>query len=199
MKPPTEQIRFSERDEEDFILPYFKATPRGFFVEIGANNGWKGSNCYALYLAGWTGVCVEAGLDTFKNLALNYAEDPRVQCIWAAVWNQVGLIDFSVHNEVEDSGLSRVGKTDQPSLTNCLVPCMTLDDLFARCPAHIDFLSIDAEGCDFYILAHSKFGKRPTCIMVEHTGRTIAEFEALLSPVGYKLAFSNEANAAFVL
>ena len=39
--------KFSEYDEEAFLLANFSNQPKGFFVEIGANNGWKGSNVHA--------------------------------------------------------------------------------------------------------------------------------------------------------
>lgn len=54
---------------------------KGFFVEFGAWDGIKGSNCRKLYEEGWSGIFIEPDKDKYKNLNKNYKNYERVICI----------------------------------------------------------------------------------------------------------------------
>ena len=46
----------------------------GFFVEFGAWDGIKGSNCRKLFEEGWSGIFIEAEKDRYLNLSENYKQ-----------------------------------------------------------------------------------------------------------------------------
>ena len=57
----------------------------GHFVEFGAWDGIKGSNCRKLYEDGWSGIFIEPEEDRFVNLKANYKDDKNIVCIKSVV------------------------------------------------------------------------------------------------------------------
>ncbi len=53
----------------------------GMFVEFGAWDGIKNSNCRKLYEEGWNGIFIEPDKYKYRNLKKNYKNDKRVICI----------------------------------------------------------------------------------------------------------------------
>lgn len=104
---------------------------KGFFVDIGAYDGVQTSNTYALELAGWSGICVEAHPDYF---ALCKASR-KCACINEAVTNHAGVCSF---------GIDRIGGDK-------VVNCNTLDGI-VRGNKNIDYLSMDIEGHELTVL-----------------------------------------------
>jgi len=73
--------RFSHANEQNILAKYIakllpKDQPRTV-VDIGAGNGVRWSNSYALLLAGWKGVGVEADPEKYELLAKVYSKLPR--------------------------------------------------------------------------------------------------------------------------
>lgn len=188
---------YSEYNEQEFLLDHFANQPPGFFIDIGANNGWKGSNTYALFLEGWSGICVEADPRTFKHLQETFVDAPQVKCLHCAVWNHEGEVEFNSHETV-DSGLSTVFCVPGPTMTKISVPCTRLDTIIAAHQvAKIDLLSIDAEGCDYDILAAFSWHPEPGFVMVEGDKSTGPALVDLLSKHGYMQVFKSLGNLGF--
>jgi hypothetical protein len=57
----------------------------GYFVEFGAWDGIKGSNCRKLYEEGWSGIFIEPVGDRFADLKVNYQNDTNIVCINSVV------------------------------------------------------------------------------------------------------------------
>jgi FkbM family methyltransferase len=189
-------MNFSERNEEEFIFKFFKNSPTGFFIDVGANNGVKCSNSRSLFLAGWSGVCVEADPVTFDELQRTYFQQNRILCIHSAVWDRTGYVYFFRHL-VHCSGNSTVHGEESPSMMKVEVPCMTLDDLVSKCQ-HPDFITIDTEGCDYGIISSYSFKVKPKLFMVEF-GQSPDVFDSIFQCHGYKRVFLNESNVAYAL
>ena len=68
---------FTQRDEEKYILEFFKGNT-GRFLDIGAANGECFSTTRALALLGWSGVCVEPSPTVLPALRTLYAGNPKV-------------------------------------------------------------------------------------------------------------------------
>ena len=204
-------MKFSQYDEEPFLLEYFKDISSGFFIDIGANNGWKGSNTRALFLRGWSGLCVEADPFTFRHLAETYKGEKHIQCVHSAIWDRIGSIEF-YSQKTTDSGLSSVNpdyKTG-PDTRIVHVLCETLDLLLTRTNNHkknIDFLTVDAEGCDFNIIQSYSFQRKPGLVMVEYASMDeiragawktpLEAFDTLMAEHGYKRIWTSVGNAAY--
>lgn len=63
---------YSQNLEEQHILEYFKDTPKGTFLDLGANDGITFSNTRALALRNWSGVLVEPSPKAFERLKTLY-------------------------------------------------------------------------------------------------------------------------------
>ena len=209
------QDKYSEREEEPFILKYFqdRNVSVGTFVDIGANNGWKGSNTYALMRSGWSGLEIEADPNTFKNLVQTCEPYKNVTCMHAAICDRDGEIRFWSHNAL-DSGLSSIHAGYHPdNMTEYQVKCLTLDNAltahFGDTIPPIDFMNVDIEGADFPTLQAYSFRVKPQLLMVERRTdddtchdkfkATKAGCQNLLLPHGYQFIFENFANLAFDL
>jgi len=57
----------------------------GYFVEFGAWDGVRGSNCRNLFMNKWQGTMIEANLGRYLKLAWNYRKHPEVTKIWGRV------------------------------------------------------------------------------------------------------------------
>lgn len=53
----------------------------GMFVEFGAGDGIKGSNCRKLWEESWCGLFIERRSDNFKRLFNEYSKDKRAKCL----------------------------------------------------------------------------------------------------------------------
>lgn len=187
---------YSEHDEEDFILPYFRFKSSGFFVDIGANNGWKGSNTRALADLGWRGLLVEADPNTYRALQEFCRGQSRLKTFWAAVTDRNGGTPFYSHNDLH-SGLSSLRPIYPSASTQVEVPMITLDQLIHVFDlSAIDFLAIDAEYEDETILKAYSFQVRPHLVMCEH-GNRVDSFDALMASHNYKRVFMNVGNVAY--
>lgn len=188
---------YSEYNEQEFLLAHFSNRPAGFFIDIGANNGWKGSNTYALFLGGWSGICVESDPGTFGHLKETFAGSPQISCVHAAVWDHEGAVDFYSH-DVTDSGLSTVFGEVGPTMKKVSVPCTRLDTIIAdHHVTSVDLLCIDAEGCDFDILAAFSWQPKPGFIMVEGNKATRMALIELICSQGYSQEFESLGNLGF--
>ena len=125
----------------------------GFFVEVGAYDGVQTSNTYALELAGWRGVCIEANPQVFESLKQN-----RISVnLHAAATGGAPMVRFDGDRVVQTGGTPVRGAT----LT------ALLDE--AGAPADVDYLSIDIEGGELEVLAAFDFDRyRVKLMTVEH-------------------------------
>lgn len=81
--------KYSSSGNDGIIQKIFELLEirQGFFVEFGAWDGIKGSNCRKLYEEGWSGIFIEADHGKFQELFNNYRSEERVLCIE----NHVGI------------------------------------------------------------------------------------------------------------
>jgi len=193
--------RYSEHNEDEFMDRYFKDVNAGFFVDIGANDGVKGSNTRKLYDKGWTGVCVEPATDSFAGLVNNYANQNRVRIVHGAVTDVSGPITFYQHKKLELCGLNSAHKRwadlfDPGTWDELTVQSFRLRDL--GLPESFDFLSVDTEGGDLTILQQLDATISPRLICAEMDkfdyGQKIHE---CLNAKGYKHLLDVESNGFF--
>ncbi len=125
---------------------------KGFFVDIGAYDGIQTSNTYALELAGWGGICVEANEYVLRKCR----ENRRCKSVFRAVTNYYGIATF---------------EGDRINVGNIGVPCCTLTDILLdnSAPRLIDYLSMDIEGHEFTVLEKFPFNEYTFKLMtIEH-------------------------------
>lgn len=189
--------RYSYKDEQDFILDFFKEKDKGFFLDIGAGDGWNDSNTRALWDLGWSGMLVEANYRAFKQLMEVYGAGERAILLYAAINVVNGPVVFWEHPETGWSSLTPKLLGHPDDYHPRLVQGLRLDAL--RIPPHIDFMNIDVEGMEAPILNTLPSDMRPTLILAEcdKPGADMS-VTTTLELRGYRKIWTNGSNAGFV-
>lgn len=188
----------------------------GFFVEAGANDGYRQSNTYYLErFRGWRGVLVEPIPELWERCV---RERPRSQCVNCALVDDVNVTQ-TVKLRYDDLG-SRVlaaGEGGGEPDSTCwgwdrgydvTVAARRLADVLDEADApHVDFLSLDVEGYEEVVLAGLDLqARQPTYIVVEafdlkerlpRLERMFAgRYELLARPTNKDLLFRSTVNQA---
>lgn len=166
----------------------FKGKERGFFVDIGANDGVTFSN--SLFFEKerkWDGVCIEPLPAVFQKLTGNRS----CRCYECAISDGEGEADF-IHVDGPPEMLSgleknyhrrhlrrvkrelrRCGRGERKVIT---VRTRTLQSIMGEMGVdRVDFCSIDTEGSEMSIVKSIDFDRiRIECLVIENNYRTMA-------------------------
>lgn len=184
--------RYSQHDEQEFILTYFKRRTHGYFLDIGAGDGVNDSNTRALWELGWSGILIEPNRYAFAQLLHVYGDGVRAMLVNAAICDRNGFVPFFEHPVTGWSSLDpKLG--DFNDYRGRHVLGLKLETLNIQHPIH--FLSVDAEGKDAEILASLPENIQPELIMAESDKNT--DPGAILAKRGYHEVWHNEANVAY--
>lgn len=200
-------MNYSQTNEQNIILEYFKDKPKGTFLDIGANDGETYSNTRALALNGWNGVCIEPGESAFKKLSQLYKESQKVLCFNYAIsqrdetllfyesgtifGNDIGLLSSAIYGET-------LKWNHETKFQKSTVIGVSWDNFTTNiCKSTFDFISIDAEGMDLEILFQMNLtGLKCKLICIEY-GEDQAKRNAIynyVSKFGMKLIDYNSTN-----
>ena len=159
---------FPDRMEEELKAAFFDATPKGFFVDVGANAPRDGSQSWRLEQGGWAGVLVEPqpaladvlrrerAAKVFAVACSNLANAGKTLTLYLAGIQSSLVEDFYV------AGVRREGTV--------AVPVMTLDQELADAgaPQPLDFVSIDEEGHAIEVLEGFSLSRwQPRLLLIE--------------------------------
>ncbi|MFN5425434.1 MAG: FkbM family methyltransferase [Bacteroidota bacterium] len=165
-------MRFSQNNEQDIILQYF-GSRKGFFLDIGANDGITLSNTYALQLQEWKGVLIEPSEEAFNriitypsvhkyNVAIG-TEDGH--CTFHEMGNHLNAGDVSLLSTIKKTELKRWPGVE---FKERMTEVWTYKTLLKHSPLKFfDFISIDAEGVDYEILEQIDL-KYTDMVCIEH-------------------------------
>lgn len=196
--------RYSRGNEDEYLQRYFGDKSDGFFVDIGANDGVTHSNTRQLFDKGWSGIAVEACLNTYCELFKNYQKQDRVRIVHAAVTDKLGTITFYENsakplwelNSAHKPWIDRLVTEFVEPFTELTVPSLRLQDLCL--PKEFDFLSVDTEGGDMLILSTLDENVRPRLICAELDKFDYADkIRDLMKAKGYKHLLDVESNGFF--
>jgi len=180
----------------DVKLEKYLNYKNGFFVEVGANDGFAQSNTYYLEkIRGWHGILVEPIPKLFEkcyklrsksrvfNCALVSSDftDTHVKMKYANLMSLVEGAMSDVKKEAMhiENGL-RCQKIDKSYTID--IPAKTLTSILDECKVkEIDFLSLDVEGYELNVLKGLDFERyRPKYMCIE--ARFRKEIEEFIRP-----------------
>ena len=182
---------FSSQNNQDIFALFVNNFKKGFFIEIGANDGFTYSN--TIYLEenyNWNGILIEANPKYLNSL--NKRKNSLV--INQAVYKDAGTIEFI------DAGLyggiqSSIDPLHSKYTTNSniiKVECNTLIEIISKhkknIPDVIDFISIDVEGLELIIveqLLSLPFKIKCGVVEVNKRNQETKEITKLLQNAGY--------------
>jgi len=136
-----------------FLDAIWRDRNAGFYVEIGAWNGYKKNSTVILENLGWDGVCIEPTPESFEILEKNR----KCRCLNVAVFNKNGTAEFaSFKNDPATNGLIETHPESHKSKYNQdqtqFITVETRDWNSLGLPPHIDYLQLDTEGSELAIL-----------------------------------------------
>ncbi|MEM1432610.1 MAG: FkbM family methyltransferase [Pseudomonadota bacterium] len=171
-----ERLSTSQLGQDIWVLKRSNFLRDGFFVEFGAGDGVLLSNTFMLEKHfGWRGICAEPNAKYFKQLVANRECQLSDSCIGSRTGQRVDFIladDFGAiadYAELDHNADIRRAYKAAGEVTT--MTTISLADFLERCnaPKHIDYLSIDTEGCEFDILKDFPFDRwRIALLTVEH-------------------------------
>ncbi|MFN0131828.1 MAG: FkbM family methyltransferase [Phycisphaerales bacterium] len=174
-----EAVEFRSQFGEDLVLWHLFAGKRGgFFIEVGAYDGYTYSVTFAFEQAGWTGLLVEPLPARFEACR---DRRPRSRVVNAAlsVRGSTGTATFhhiasdKKHYEASsylDAGTQRRRHMRPPkgNVQTVTVPLTTMDNLLAEHAGPIDFVVLDVEGHELSLLDGFDLDRfKPAVLMVE--------------------------------
>jgi FkbM family methyltransferase len=140
-------MNYSQLNQDLWILSKFDKNFKGFFVDIGANDGITINNSYLLEQNGWNGVCIEPNIHEFNKLNESRKSNNYQVCI----------SDFNGKCYFEENGFFGKILGKNAGNTDCFTLEYFLDSIDA--PKIIDYLSIDVEGGEYDIIKDFPFEK----------------------------------------
>lgn len=189
----------------DVKLQKYIAKDHGYFVELGANNGFKQSN--TLFFEnkfGWSGLLIEPSPENFLKCVYYRGRNNIVMCCACVpfgypsdhVWlEHAGLMTVAPALDSDHSDVSEFVKAGRALLDHkgsgnlryavearTLTSC--LDD--ASSPRYIDLLSLDVEGAELSVLQGVDFTKYIFHYIVVEC-RNLEKMESFLNEKEYEL------------
>lgn len=189
---------YSQNLEEQYIIEYFKDTPIGKFIDIGAYDVIKFSNVRALYEKGWSGVMAEPSPTCFASIYGHYIDEPRIEVINCAVGVTGGMIDFySCEDAVSTSDIEHMKKWQAAGVPFTKIKVMQVNviDFMNQYCKDVDFLTIDTESTNiqlFRMIPDWVF-EQIKMLCIEHDGNG-HEIEARLLKHHFSTKYVNAEN-----
>ena len=188
--------RYQTQLNQDIFALIINQFRPGFFLEIGANDGFTLSNTvYLEECFGWKGILIEANQKYLPSLE----KRKNSVIVNKAVSSQKGkaeFVDAGLYGGLKDS-LDNTHHQLTKDAEIITVDCISLKEILdaADTPIEIDFVSIDVEGGELPIVEQLvTVNKRFRCGCIEYNGRAddYKEILSLLESAGYKVVWEGQ-------
>jgi len=163
------------------------------FVDVGANNGFYGSNSFPFVARGWQSVLIEPHPRAFERLQKLHANKKRATCLNLACADKAG--EFPLYLSVNDDPSRATLCADDSLMVRRdrsnnfkMVRVETLDTVLTAngIPHDFGILSIDAEGVDYEVLLGLDLKRwRPRLIVTEDSGPKVEKKSQHLTEHNY--------------
>lgn len=163
---------YSQRKEDLIIDSLLGKKEKGFYVDVGAYDPVRFSNTKRFYDRGWTGINIEPNKDNYRKFVQSRPKDINLNI---GIGERKGFLMFykffpdtlSTFSSVEAESYENQGYIlDSKSK----IKVLRLRDVLNEHAKNekIDFISIDTEGYDMFVLQSNNWKKfRPKVICVE--------------------------------
>ncbi len=202
---------FSQGEEENFIVNYFKDYV-GVFFSGGENDGETLSNVRQLALNGFSGVCVEPSPQAYEKLWKLYKGNEKIElfnCAIASEAGEVTLYHSGSHISENDISLLSTLKKEEMNrwqssgevFEEIKVKALTFNQILDQTPFETaDMISLDIEGMEIEVLKQIDFLKlKVKLLCVEWNSKDQHLYDEIMLPLGYRLEFKNLENLIYTL
>jgi FkbM family methyltransferase len=176
---------FSQVKQDQVVIGLLRNKREGFFIDLAANNARKLSNSYALERSfGWEGICIEPNPEYWFDLSRF-----RTCKIVAAVVGRDRMEEIKFNYRGVYGGITRDGFDNTKERESESIPAFTvpLQEVLERAdtPRVVDYLSLDIEGAETYIMKNFPLSSYRIKIMTVE--RPDKELQQHLGANGFKL------------
>lgn len=181
---------------QDIFALMMRRFQSGYFVEIGANDGFTLSNTqYLEEHFGWTGLLVEAN-SKYEESLLRRSNSKVVMKAICDNRGSAKFVDAGLYGGLSET-LDATHSKRLENATQIVVSCGTLDEILteAGAPSTIDFVSIDVEGGELPIVRQLAMSDRRFvcgCIEFNYRKNDYREMQKLLSDSGYRIVWAGQ-------
>jgi FkbM family methyltransferase len=184
----SEPRSYAQWGEDSLVWDYFHRKPRGFFIEVGANDPIILSQTYLLEQNGWEGILVEPQAKCCVELRRSRPRSKVVQAACGAPEQKGKALLRVAAADVLSMLATQTADDDVTFAGTVEVDLVTLDDLLAECGnPKPDFVSIDVEGGELDVLKGFALAKhRPDLLLMEDHVQDL-RLHFYLRRQGYKL------------
>lgn len=177
------------------------------FVDVGANDGFYGSNSYPFVARGWRTLLIEPHPGAFAKLQKLHAGKKNVAFLNLACADAPGKLPLWIGTDGDEGTLATLCTDDNPHFQKArtrqsvLVPVERLDAVLAaqNVPRDFEVLSIDTEGMDYEVLLGLDLNLwRPRLIVTEDYAPKDAKKADYLRAGGYRLERNLGGNAFWI-
>jgi len=198
LQNPTDFIKYSQNDEQDYILRYFLSHPPAKFIDIGGFDPKALSNTRCLVEMGWSGVYVEPSPKCMANFVMEYGDNPKIQLVEKAIATQTGTMQFfeSGGDAVSTFDLKHKDKwSSRVEFKPIEVQTMTMGDLMDEYVHDVTCLSLDVEAMNYLLFLEIPpwFWDQCHLAVIEHDN-FYREMIRILSGFGFRLFGQNAEN-----
>ncbi len=171
----------------------------GFYVDVGAYHPSQGSNTYFFYCYGWQGINIEARPG---SKALFDKVRPRDINLEIGISPHKGELTYHVIDEASPMNSFSKEFIDKMRLSHLVkyevkvpaIPLLEVLESYISPNKTIDFMSVDVEGYDLYVLKSNDWNRfRPNLVIVEDSciDPLKSEIVTFMSSVGYTVCAQN--------
>lgn len=162
--------KYLSKDGLDKKMEKYLNKDNGFYIELGANNGYVQSNTYYFEKSrNWKGVLIEPALNKYLECVANRSAENKIFCAACVSFDYkeqfvpIAYSDFmsaplnlesDIENPLEHAQKGEQYLKEKEQVFVFGAPAATLNSLLikANAPHHIDFLSLDVEGAELEVL-----------------------------------------------
>jgi FkbM family methyltransferase len=188
-------------DEDKLVLDFFENKHNGYAIDIGAADGVCINNCFKLFNTPyeWNGLSIEANPRFYKQLDYIF-ENTGVSVYKGAIHPEHNEVEF--YQMIEEG--SRIGHSNTTGQDLYMphntinVPAKSINNILNdfNVPNYIDFISMDIEGAEKYVLDYwdyDKYKVKMWCIEKGHRYEEFFNTKGYVSyiPQGYELCHGN--------
>ena len=170
---------------------------KGFYVDVGSYHPRHLSNTFYFYKKGWSGINIDPNPNAINLFNFLRKRDKNVNFAISANGGEASFHSWdSVYDTISETEADEMRRRIGPEKEVYKIKTERLENILDKyLPAgqNIDFLNVDAEGCDLDVLKSNNWQKyRPRFIVVEEHNTNVDEIVnsekvKLLDSVGYKL------------
>ena len=195
-----EEAKTSEEPQQRLVrefLEFLSPHAPGFFVDVGANHPWSGSQTWHLEQRGWRGILVEP-LPEHADL-LRQTRTATVFAVACSSPENAGkVLPFYADDALSGLNRAQMAPWAKPQVID--VPVRTLDSILeeAGAPQPLNFLSVDVEGHEIEVLRGFNFARwAPRLILMEDHVVNLNRHR-FMQANGYRLVRRTELNGWYV-